>query len=139
VLTWHFWLANTLHPPLRVLFYDEALLPGDQSGPLIARTRERVAAALDVLEGRASSLGRWLGAERSSLLDCYLCPMLRWLAVYPVGTTDWFDLKRWPRLQAVAARMDSRPETLAAAVAEGLGTHPFTRPTFPSPPEGTPL
>lgn len=139
VLTWLFWLANTLHPPLRVLFYDEAVLPADQSAPLIARTRKRVAAHLGVLDAQAPRLAPWLGAERSSLLDCYLCPLLRWLAIYPRDRTEWFDLRSWPCLLDVAARMETRPEALAAARAEGLGPRPFTRPAFPAPPEGSPL
>ncbi len=139
VLSWLFWLANTLHPALRAIFYPEQVTGPGGAVPLEARTRERIAGMLDLLDGSAPALGPWLGGERSSLLDCYLCPMLRWLAVYPQGRTEWFDLGRWPGLLAAAARMEERPEALAAAEAEGLGAHPFTRPTFPRPPEGSPL
>jgi glutathione S-transferase len=93
---------------------------------------------LDLLEGEAPGLDRWLGAEGPSLLDCYLCPMLRWLALYPEEGTSWFDLARWPRLLAVARRMDSRPETTQAVTAEGLGPTPFSAPTLADPPEGSP-
>ena len=135
VLAWLFWLSNTLHPALRVLFYPEQHVGGD-SAPLVARTRERVSAMLDILERQAP--GRWLGAEGSTVLDVYLCPMLRWLATYPEGETDWFDLARWPRLLTVAQRMDARPETQEAIAAEGLGPTPFSAPVPPGPPEGTP-
>ena len=130
VLPWLFWIANTLHPALRVLFYPDQHVAGD-AGPLVARTRERVAAMLDTLE--AVALAPWLGAERSFLLDCYLCPLLRWLAIYPRDGTAWFDLARWPDLLAVARRMETRPEALA----EGLGATPFTRPRLAIPPEGS--
>lgn len=136
-LAWLFWLSNTLHPALRVLFYPDKHIAGD-AGPLVARTRERVSAMLYLLDREASGLDRWLGAEGSSLLDCYLCPMLRWLALYPEGETGWFDLGRWPRLRAVAWRMDSRSETAEAVAAEGLGPTPFSAPTHPNPPEGSP-
>lgn len=139
VLTWLFWLANTLHPAMRSLFYPEQVTGPEGAPALVARTRERIGAMLDVLEAAAPRLAPWLGGERSSLLDCYLCPLLRWMAVYPQGGTDWFDLRSWPRLLAVAVRMETRPEALAAAGAEGLGPHPFTRPAFPTPPEGSPL
>lgn len=139
VLAWLFWIANTLHPTMRSLFYPEQVTGPEGAPFLVARTRERIHGMLDLLEAAQPSLAQWLGAERSSLLDCYLCPMLRWLAVYPQGGTGWFDLGRWPRLLAVAGRMEVRPEALAAAEAEGLGAHPFTRPSFPRPPEGSPV
>ncbi|TNC70871.1 glutathione S-transferase family protein [Rubellimicrobium roseum] len=138
VLAWLFWLSNTLHPALRMLFYPERHVTGD-TGPLVARTRERVAAMLDILEEGSTRLGRWLGAGESSILDCYLCPMLRWLALYPVGDAAWFDLARWPRLHDIARRMDDRPETRAATAAEGLGPTPFSAPSLPNPPEGSAL
>ncbi|HVG49084.1 MAG TPA: glutathione S-transferase family protein [Rubellimicrobium sp.] len=136
-LGWLFWLSNTLHPALRVLFYPDKHVAGD-TGPLVARTRERIAAMLDTLEAEAPRLRPWLGAEGSSLLDCYLCPMLRWLALYPRGDAAWFDLQRWPNLLAVAQRMDHRPETQGAVQAEGLGPTPFSAPSLPTPPEGSP-
>jgi len=136
VLSWHFWLANTLHPALRILFYPDRYVPGD-TAPLVTRTRERVSAMLDLLEAEAPRLSPWLGSEGSSLLDCYLCPMLRWLALYPEGDTAWLDLARWPNLLAVAQRMDARPETGEALKAEGLGPSPFGAPSLPNPPEGS--
>ncbi|WP_210527895.1 glutathione S-transferase family protein [Rubellimicrobium arenae] len=140
VLAWLFWLSNTLHPALRILFYPETHVAGD-TGPLLARTRDRIAAMLDILEDGKSRLGPWLGGDRASVLDCYLAPMLRWLALYPQGgpqgATDWFDLSRWPALHEVARRMDDRPETWEAVRAEGLGPMPFSAPTLPAPPEGS--
>ncbi len=137
VLSWLFWLSNSLHPALRLLFYPDRHVAGDP-GPLVARTRERVAGMLDSLEEQAPGLAPWLGSpDGPSVLDCSLCPMLRWLALYPPGSTGWFDLGRWPRLLDVARRMDGRPEALAAARAEGLGPAPFSAPVPPDPPEGS--
>ncbi|NAZ35489.1 glutathione S-transferase family protein [Rubellimicrobium sp. CFH 75288] len=137
VLSWLFWLSNSLHPALRILFYPDRHVAGD-TARLVLRTRERVGAMLHTLEDRAPDLTAWLGApEGPSVLDCYLCPMLRWLALYPVDARGWFDLARWPRLLDVARRMDDRPETAAAARAEGLGPRPFSAPALPDPPEGS--
>jgi glutathione S-transferase len=124
---------------MRSLFYPEQVTGPGGAPFLVAQTKARIGGMLDLLEAAEPSLAPWLGAERSSLLDCYLCSMLRWLAVYPQGSTEWFDLARWPRLLRVAARMEARPEALAASGAEGLGHRPFTRPSFPRPPEGGPL
>jgi glutathione S-transferase len=63
--------------------------------------------------------------------------MLRWLALYPAGDTGWFVLARWPGLRDIARAMETRPSALAAAMAEGLGPLPFSRPVLPTPPEGS--
>jgi glutathione S-transferase len=136
VLAWLFWLSNGLHPALRILFYPGKHIDGDPTA-LLARTRERTVALLDLVEAEAPRLAPWLGADRSSVLDCYICPMLRWLALYPEGRTDWFALTRWPNLLRVAQAMDARPESQAAALAEGLGPRPFSAPRLPDPPEGS--
>ena len=54
--------------------------------------------------------------------------LLRWSALYPRGGTGWFDLGRWPALQALAQGMDTRPATLRLALAETLGDRPFSAP-----------
>jgi glutathione S-transferase len=139
VLTWLFWLSNSLHPQLRLIFYPDKHIAAPHLPALKARTRERIGDSLDILEGALPRLTGWLGAAQPSVLDCYLCPMLRWLKLYPAGETDWFDADRWPGLLAVACRMETRPSTAAAILAEGLGRTPFSRPTYPVPPEGSAL
>lgn len=135
-LKWLFWLSNTLHPALRLLFY-----PGFHIGPsgadqerLRTRTRERISDLLDILA--AAPDAPWLDAEAPSIHACYLAPMLRWPAIYG-GRTDWYDLGRWPRLLAFAQRFENRPAAIAAALAEGLGPCPFSAPVHPTPPEGS--
>ena len=136
-LTWLFWLSNTLHPQLRALFYPDRHVSPGQENAFSRITQGRITDSLTVLEARLPALGRWLGGAAPSVLDCYLCPMLRWLALYPAGTTGWFSLGHWPGLRDVARAMESRPSALAAAMAEGLGPLPFSRPVPPMPPEGS--
>jgi glutathione S-transferase len=138
VLAWLFWMSNTLHPALRILFYPEQHVAGD-AGPLLSRTLDRVSAMLDLLDREAPGLAPWLGGDTPSLLDCYLAPMLRWLPLYTEGGAECFALARWPNLLAVARRMDDRPETRVAMEAEGFGATPFSAPSRPNPPEGSPL
>jgi glutathione S-transferase len=137
VLTWLFWLSNTLHPQLRALFYPDRHVAPGQEEAFTRVTRTRIADSLTILETRLPALGRWLGGAEPSALDCYLCPMLRWLALYPAGDTGWFVLARWPGLRDIARAMETRPSALAAAMAEGLGPLPFSRPVLPTPPEGS--
>ncbi len=136
VLAWLFWMSNGLHPALRILFYPEKHVVGD-TAPLVHRTRERVTAMLDLLDREAPALQPWLGGPVPSVLDCYLGPMLRWLALY--AGQGWFDLGRWPGLLALARRMDDWMETSNARQAEGLGPTPFSTPRLPRPPEGSAL
>lgn len=133
VLTWLFWLSNTLHPALRMLFYPE------QHTLLAIRelrdvTKTRIARQLALLDQAPTG---WL--DRPSVLSCYAAPMLRWLALYPQGQTEWFDLSAYPRLHNMALMMEDRPSAQAAMAAEGLGVTPFSAPTYPNPPEGSAL
>ncbi len=137
VLTWLFWLSNTLHPALRILFYPDKHIDSQHAQALASRTQERVQTMLGILNDAVPQINRWLGAAQPSVLDCYLCPMLRWLALYPRGHTLWFSLARWPALYEVALKMDDRPITATASLAEGLGKTPFSRPHLPRPPEGS--
>ena len=136
-LTWLFWLSNTLHPALRILFYPDKHIDSDHAKALVTRTQERVQSMLDILNAAVPTLDGWVGLPQTPILDCYLCPMLRWLALYPRGNTAWFDLSGWPHLHRIAATMDIRPITATASRAEGLGPTPFSRPRLPNPPEGS--
>ncbi len=132
-LKWLFWLSNTLHPALRMLFYPEKHDPRNPDS-LHAASCTRITGILDVLS--AATDADWLDRDAASAHGCYLAPMLRWPALYG-GTTDWFDLTRWPRLVDFAHRVETRPASVAAAQAEGLGPTPFSAPRAPNPPEGS--
>ncbi len=129
-LKWLFWLSNTLHPALRMLFYAKKYAK-DADG-LRDATKARLIGLLDILADGPD-------LTPPSVLACYVAPMLRWLALYPSGETDWFDLTRWPSLHRFAQAMDTRTATLSAVTAEGLGPTPFSAPSYPNPPEGSAL
>ena len=133
-LSWLFWLSNTLHPALRQLFYPDRYIDGGAQAALTRATRNRVAGMLDLLEGAAPDV---LSPGTATLHTCYLCPMLRWLALYPRGDTDWFALSGWPGLFALARATETRPASLRATGAEGLGPTPFSAPRPPTPPIGS--
>lgn len=135
-LQWMMWLANTLHPTLRMLFYPDQYIAGD-TGLLHDRAKTRLVNQLDVLA--AAKNAPWLDAtDIMHLQACYLAPMLRWAALYGGGDT-WFDLQRWPRLQSFARYTEARPAAQRAAIAEGLGPTPFSNPSPCNPPEGSAL
>ena len=136
-LSWLFACANGLHPELRQLFYPQ-LYAGTDTEAQASLTRARITRHLDRLEGLAGGDQPWFGADGPTVLDLYVGVMLRWPALYPSDNCAWYDLRQWPRLQALAQRLETRPSMLRAIAAEGLGPTPLSAPRLATPPEGVP-
>lgn len=140
-LKWLFFTSGTLHADLRITFY-----PGQYagSGPatlqaLRKKLQERVLRHLGVLDDAAGTGSDWFGAETPSMLDLYVTVCTRWMALYPEdGPRAEARLQDFPNLHAIAARLEARPAIQRACLAEGLGSHPFTRPVHPNLPERSP-
>ena len=141
LLKWLFFLSNTLHPAMRMIFYPDQYAGADPGAQARLRTHMQTEAArhLDTLETAAKAHPDLFSGTAPSVVGLYLGPALRWLALYPAGETDWFDLARWPVLQTLAQTIESRASAIAAARAEGLGPAPFTAPAPADPPEGAAL
>lgn len=136
-LKWLFFLSNTLHAELRMLFYPEIYIGPDPAhhAALRAGLRRSIGAHLVQLETVAGAGHSWLNADTPSALDLYLVACLRWIALYPHDTAGWWDRDSAPHLAALCARIEARPAARACALAEGLGAHPFTAPDYPTPAE----
>lgn len=126
-LTWLFWIANTLHPTLRMCFYPH--LYGSDANDIRACALVRVAEQLDMIEAAPEGFA-------APLAKCYLAPLLRWVQIYSEAETPW-DLARWPTLHAMTKAFEQTAPAVAAATAEGLGPTPFSAPQLPNPPEGS--
>lgn len=138
-LKWLFFVSNTLHPAMRMMFYPSRYVGEDiaaQAG-LRDHMSGEITRILDRIEAAADAA--WLDGGTPSAIDLYLGPSLRWLVLYPgpQGGEGWFRLDRWPRLKAMCARLETRDSVQRAATAEGLGPTPFTAPVHPDPPEGS--
>lgn len=135
-----FFVSNTLHADMRLLFY-----PGKYAGcdpdpkrALKFAATHRIARHLAVLEAAAAKQPDWFGGQTPSVLDCYVVCLLRWLALYPrERERDWFVLADLPCLHRLAAGFEMRPSVHAAQCAEGLDATPFTSPSLAIPPEGS--
>jgi glutathione S-transferase len=142
-LKWLFFVANTLHPALRMQFYPHLYVGQDSAAQsqfrqINSANIARHLALLDAAAAQATPMGSGpFAGQNPSLIDLYLAPLLRWCALYPQGETGWFALSDTPHLHAMAERLEHRPSTHAAALAEGLGPQPFTRPALATPPEGS--
>lgn len=134
LLKWVFFLSNTLHPALRMMFYPGSYIgerPEDQAQ--LRRIQQ------DTIRRHLSTLNaQWQPRATPSMLELYLAPMLRWLALYPAGGDhSWFQIANYPALYHMAAQLEMRPSTFAVQTDEGLGPMPFTAPQLPNPPQGS--
>lgn len=138
-LKWLFFVSNTLHPAMRMIFYPDQYAGDDPAAQwaLGRHMRGEAARHLDKLEALAGRAPGRIGGARPSALDFYIACLLRWMALYPRGGSGWFGIGAWPGLRAVAARLESRSSVARAAAAEGLGETPFTAPRHAMPPEGS--
>lgn len=139
-LSWLFYMSNTQHAYLRTNFYPEQFADGAAAQDAVrARARTNIAHGFDLFEQLAREGRPWFAAPAPSVLDFYVACALRWVALYPKDQTGWFDLGRWPFLTEMVRALETRPSVISATRAEGLGPTPFSNPTFPTPPEGSPV
>ncbi|MEM9550067.1 MAG: glutathione S-transferase family protein [Pseudomonadota bacterium] len=140
-LKWLFFVSNTFHAEMRLLFYPETYVGADSSAQIGLRTqvKETLADRLGSLESLAATHPAWFGADEPSVFDYYICACLRWLGIYPMEETGWFNLGLYPNLGELAVRTETRAAVRRAIEVEGLGPAPFTAPQRPTPPEGSAL
>ena len=136
-LKWLFFLSNTAHADLRMIFYPHQYAPVEAHPAhqeIIAARMLRHFALVDEAARRHPRL-----FAPAAPLGAYALALTRWSALYPPGAPAWFDLSAYPALASLAQAQEARVETPVIARAEGLGPHPFTRPEQPTPPEGSVL
>jgi glutathione S-transferase len=136
-LKWLFFLSNSAHADLRQIFYPHQYAPTDAHAGHREITSARMLRHFALLDAAATQHPRLFAA--ASPLGVYTVTLTRWAALYPEHGPKWFDLAAFPALQSLARAQEARVETPVIARAEGLGSHPFTRPEQPNPPEGSVL
>ncbi len=136
-LKWLFFLSNTAHADLRMIFYPHQYAPADRFAAHHEIIAGRMLRHFGLLDTAATANPQLFAASRP--LGVYAVTLTRWSALYPVAAPRWMDLADFPALHALARAQEARAETPVIARAEGLGPHPFTRPEQPNPPEGSVL
>lgn len=134
-LKWLFFVANTLHADMRMLFYPKKYVGPDASAQSALRRtlHTRLNTHLLRLDDMVARNPR-----PTMVLSYYIACILRWMALYPQNSDrSWFDLTRSPNLYRLMAELETRPAIHAAQIAEGLGPTPFTSPVFATPLEGS--
>lgn len=136
-LSWLFFLSNTVHAEMRMLFYPSLVAGTDPQLQAVVsqKTQASLTAHFDLLNDAHGN-----SDADVTLCHLYLSVLLRWPALYPMAEDrSWFDLDRWPNLHVLARRIEARESAQAAALAEGLGPTPFSNPHPATPPEGSAL
>lgn len=134
LLRWLFFTSNTVHADLRQLFYPDQYVPSHADAAHHALLSARVIrhfTLLDTIAQKDDSL-----FQTDGILAPYLCALMRWSVLYPKGQTPWFTISAYPALARMAQAMETTPQAVRVALAEGLGAQPFTKPLPARPPEG---
>lgn len=151
-LKYLFYISNTLHADLRLLFYTERYFetPSDDSiATLRTGVSQRVRQHYSLLNQEIVRRGGpyLLGAELT-VCDLYLAACARWSMLYPrPGALSWNalsnkDFQNWPALLALLKNLEKRPAIRAALEKEDLTQarkDEFSHPEMPHPKKGSVL
>lgn len=114
-LRWMFYLSNTVHADLRCAFYSNRYVPEEMVPAFRDGVRARMKQHCDLMEAQIGQGG--LVGPSISGPDVYLCVCLRWALIYPApAILD--GLEAWPRIAALAGRIESLPGARRAFEAE---------------------
>ena len=139
-LKWLFFVSNTLHAGMRIVFYPEKYAGPDTSvqTALSYQMAKVLSGHLMTLDTEVGQQRSWFNATDPSVLDYYIAACLRWIALYPKELTrPVFDVSPYVHLHTLALCLYTVPATVAVAAAEGLGPTPFSAPHYPNPAEGS--
>jgi glutathione S-transferase len=134
LLKWLFFLSNTLHADLRIMFYAERYTAEPAGVPALrAGVRGRIAEHLALVDQAiAAAGGPWLLGETLSVLDLYVAALARWAQLYPPG--EGLKASSIRPLTALARLLEAlglRPAIIDACAEEGIEAPLFLAPTLP--------
>jgi len=138
-LKWLFFLSNTLHADLRLLFYPNQYVGEDPAhqGALRRVASERLRRHFAIFEEAYRSkagAGPYLLGEDPTVVDIYLGLCSRWVQLYPAEAEKALAPCDYPALSAMLTSLESRPSVARSCVAEGIAAPYLTAPT---PPDGS--
>ncbi len=134
-LRWLFFTSNTAHADLRQLFYPDQYVPEAAIPAHHAILTVRMRRHFGLLDRAAADHPGLFAPD--GLLAPYVAMLMRWSVIYPRGQAHWFDLARYPALQAMALALEGLASTRRAMAAEGIGEAAITRPDYARPAVGS--
>ena len=132
LLTWLFFLSNTLHADLRISFRPERYVPDEAARSyLLAGVEGRLTQGFDHLEAAFErSGGPYVLGTEPSIVDFYAATCARWYQLYPEPTR--FNRSAWPRLTAMLADLQTRPSVVRSKEMEQIPGPAFLDPQRPA-------
>ncbi len=122
-LKWLFFISNTLHADLRLLFYPKTYIGPDDEHMRVhaAVTRDRLRKHFEILEVHYSGLeSPYLFGNEPTVADIYAALCLRWPQLYPVDEPAAFNSSDYPALRALLLALEVRPAFKRSFEAEGI-------------------
>jgi glutathione S-transferase len=141
-LRWLFFMANTVHPDLRQLFYADKFVGNDEQKQVEFRkmVRQRLHNSLSILDSLyAQQSGSYLFSDEPCVIDIYLALSLRWQQLYPSLERGTFKLSAFPALESMVQALQSRSAVIKACAVEGISGDFFSRAEPANPPVGSAL
>ncbi len=139
-LKWLFFISNTVHSDLRMIFYPHLYVGSSQAAAnvLSETVKGRLKTHLAILDRLAEEETGCLKSDQPSGVTFYIACLMRWMALYPKdGDRSWFDLNDTPSLRDMLTGLEQRAAVHTAQKAEGLGHSPFISPSYANPPQGS--
>lgn len=133
-LKWLFFLSNTVHADLRQLFHPHQYVPAEAHAGHKEIIANRMLRHFGLLDAAATDHPKLFAP--ATPLGVYSVALVRWAALHPGTNPNGMDLAAFPALENLARAQEARVETRVIARAEGLGSHPFTRPELLRPSKG---
>jgi glutathione S-transferase len=141
-LTWLFFLSNTVHSALLMLFYPEQFIGADpiHQSTLRANAANALVRYHTQLNGLVAHGHTWCGGQKPRALDFYIAATLHWPAICPRDyDRSWHSMANCPALHDMCQRLETLAPVYSLIQAEGMNANPFTKPAAPNAPEGSPI
>jgi len=136
LLKWLFFLSNSLHADLRILFHVERYTVDFAGASAIeAAVRGRIDRHLVLVDRTiAAKGGPWFLGETLTVLDLYLAALVRWAQLYPLGEAlPPESIRPLGAVVRLVETLAERPAIVAACAKEGIVGALFLDPAYPRP------
>ncbi|OED42253.1 hypothetical protein AB833_06235 [Chromatiales bacterium (ex Bugula neritina AB1)] len=139
-LKWLFFMSNTLHPDLRLLFYPEKYVGHNEAEVSRFReaTRQRLLDSFTILNTHYSGVSSdYLFGDSPCIVDIYMAVCMRWAQLYPASSPGQIRCDDYPALKRFMQKLEIRHAVVKACEAEGISGLLFSEPGYADPPEGS--
>ena len=141
-LKWLFYLSNSLHSDLRLLFYPEKFVGDNRTAIdlLHQHTCQRIDKRLQLFDKQyAASPDTYLFGSQRSIIDFYLGACMRWMQLYPIGSDNLFVPADYVSIEKMLDSLQARKAVIAACNHDGISGAFFTRAEHARPSQGSVL